>query len=83
VKLNADLGSSKWSLRRQLRHRLSWLSRGKKQTRIDITHKQLAELTGSTHWSVSRELRKMEEGGAIRRGFQFIEIIDMDLDASG
>jgi hypothetical protein len=31
---------------------------------------------------VSRELKKMEEAGAIRRGFQVIEILDMDLDKS-
>lgn len=77
-KLNGDLGSSKKPLYDRLCHHLAWLSRGKKQTVIDITHKQLAELTGSTHWSVSRELKKIEQLGAIRRGFQKIEILDMD-----
>jgi CRP-like cAMP-binding protein len=81
-KLNRDLGGSKGPLRRRLRHCLSWLSRGRKQTRIDITHKQLAELTGSTHYSVSRELKQMADAGALRTGFRFIEIIDMDLDKS-
>lgn len=79
-KLNRDLSSSKGSLRNRLHHRLLWLSRGKKPTQIEITQKQLAELTGATHWSVSRELKKMEDAGAIRKRHEFIEIIDMDLD---
>lgn len=79
-KLNKDISSSKKSLRHRLRHRLRWLSRGKRRTTIEISHKQLAALTGSTHWSISRELKEMEDVGAIRRGTESIDIVDMDLD---
>lgn len=78
-KLNQTIASGKKPLDDRLWHHLSWLSRGKKGIWIDITHNQLADLTGSTYWSISRALKEMERTGAIHRGYRRIHIIDMEL----
>jgi CRP-like cAMP-binding protein len=79
-KLSKDVASSRWQLRGQIHHRLAWLSRGRKNFTVRITQRQLAELTGSSYFSVNRELRKMENNGAIIRDFKGITIIDLCLD---
>lgn len=79
TKLNKDLSNSRMPLFDRLLHRLYWLTRGKKPFKLEITNEQLAELTGARKWTINRALAEMEDTGALRRRFQALEILDLDL----